>query len=526
MKAIHCASVFSDHCVLQRCKPIRIWGTAADDTPITVTLNGESVHTIACNHSWSVELPPMEAGGPYTLEVLSRDKVYQHFEDIMIGEVWLAGGQSNMEFKLEQDADGTTAMQEALTSKVRFYQVPQLAYKDNYFYRVEQENHWMLPTDEDLKIWSAVGYYFAAQLADKLNITVGVIGCNWGGTSACAWQDRESILSHEDTKIYWEEYEELVSKQDPEEYEKEWADYLAWHADWQPRMDAYYAEHPNADWDEAQAVVGLCRWPGPMGPKHEFRPCGLYETMLKRVAPYSLAGFIYYQGESDDHRPHSYYHLFKSMIATWRRDFRDDSLPFLCAQLPIHHYLSDSVIDKWCPIRQAQMKLHQEKIVDGIAVILDCGEYNNIHPVHKMEVGRRFALQALHHVYGLLPAKEAYGPIYKTHEITGNTVTVSFDYAEDGFLVKCDNDSTLEKCDNDSSLAADQKAKELTGFELSDSRGDFYPATAMIHGNQIILTSEWVANPVHARYFWIDYDEVKLFGANGLPVAPFHTDYN
>lgn len=522
MKAIHCASVFSNHCVLQRRKPIRIWGTAADDTAITVSLNNKSVHTTARNHSWSVELPAMEAGGPYILEVLSEGKVYQHFEDVMIGEVWLAGGQSNMEYKLEQDADGNLAMEQALNSNVRFYQVQQLAYKDDYFYRIEQENCWMLPTHEDLNLWSAVGYYFAAQLAAKLNITVGVIGCNWGGTSACAWQDKESILSHEDTRIYWEEYEELISKQNPEEYEQERADYLTWHADWQPRMDAYYAEHPNADWDEAQSVVGLCRWPGPMGPKHEFRPCGLYETMLQRVVPYTLAGFIYYQGESDDHRPHSYYHLFKSLIAAWRRDFQDSTLPFLCVQLPIHHYLSDEAIDKWCPIRQAQMQLHQEKIVDGIAVILDCGEYNNIHPVHKIEVGQRLALQALCHVYGMLPAKDAYGPIYKEHAIVGNAVTISFDYAENGFLVKGDN-ATQKVSDKNCYIT--NASDRISGFELADSRGDFYPAQASIQDNQIVLTSEWIANPVHARYFWIDYAEVTLFGANGLPVAPFNTTY-
>lgn len=517
MKAIHLAAVFSDHCVLQRGKPIRIWGTAESDTPITVTLNGESVQTTALHHEWSVVLPAMEAGGPYVLEVLSEGKAYQRLEDVMLGEVWLAGGQSNMEYKLEQDADGKEAMEQALTSQVRFYQVPRLAYKDDYFYRVEQENHWMLPTDKALPEWSAVGYYFAAGIAAKLNVTVGIIGCNWGGTSACAWQDKEGILAYKDTKIYWEEYADLIAGQDPEEYEKELADYLVWHADWQPRMDAFYAEHPTATWDEAQAVVGICKWPGPMGPKHEFRPCGLYETMLKRVAPYTLAGFLYYQGESDDHRPHSYYHLFKSMIATWRRDFKDDTLPFLCAQLPIHHYLSDTVMDKWCPIRQAQMQLHLEGVVDGIAVILDCGEYNNIHPIHKKEVGRRFALQALHHVYDLAPAADAYGPIYKEHTIVGNTVTISFDYAEEGFLSKATPNGT-------GSLLDSISASAISGFELADSRGDFYPAKATIQGNQIVLTSEWVPNPVAARYFWIDYAEVKLFGANGLPVAPFCTE--
>ena len=503
MKTIRCAAVFSDHCVLQRNKPIRIWGVAPDDTEIQVTLGTNTACTKSTKHSWVVTLPAMAAGGPYLLEVLSDGCVYQHLEDIMIGEVWLAGGQSNMEFALNADADGQTAISSAPSSNVRFYQVRQHSYKDVHFYWVEQDNHWMTGTGSEVGIWSAVGYYFAQTLAARLGITVGVIGCNWGGTSACAWQDKDSICQHEDTKIYWEEYAEILKNQDPAAYEKELEEYLVWHADWQPRMDAYYAEHPAATWDEAQAVVGICKWPGPMGPKHEFRPAGLYETMLQRVVPYTLGGAIYYQGESDDHRPKSYYHLFKSLIGVWRREFKDEALPFLCVQLPIHHYLSDEVNDKCCYIREAQMQLHKEQTVTGIAVAMDCGEYNNIHPVHKTEVGRRLALQALHHVYDQLPAEEAYGPIYKDMKVADSSLVLSFDHAEQGFLVK---------------------GETITGFEVTGGSDIYVPAKASIEGNCIRLSSPEVHTPVKARYLWIDYAEVSLFGANGLPVAPFRTD--
>ena len=275
MSKLRCASVFSDHCVLQQGKPIRIWGSSPDNRTITVRLNNQMVQTTSHHGKWSVELPPMAAGGPYILEIFDGDKLAVKLEDIMIGEVWLAGGQSNMEYKLEQDADAKEAFTQALKSKVRFFQVPQQAFKDEDFDRIEQDNHWMLPSDENLKIWSAVGFYFADKLSQVLDVTVGIIGCNWGGTSACAWQDKDSLLSHKDTRIYWDEYEELIQKQNPEEYEKEREDYFAWQADWQPRMDAFYAKNPTATWDEAQAVVGICRWPGPMRPKHEFRPCGL-----------------------------------------------------------------------------------------------------------------------------------------------------------------------------------------------------------------------------------------------------------
>ena len=501
-KIIHCAAVFSDHCVLQRNKEIRVWGTAAHGTKIEVSLNGKNAETVAQGHNWEVTLPSMEAGGPYVLKIASEGVVYQRFEDVMIGEVWLAGGQSNMEYMLKQDADGAAALERMADSNVRYYQVQQVPCIDDYFYRVEQENHWMLPDDEEKDTWSAVGYYFAERLAAELGITVGVIGCNWGGTSACAWQDKDSILSHEDTKIYWEEYAELLAKQDPAEYEKDWIGYYNWHADWQPRMDAFYAFHPTATWDEALAEVGECKWPGPMGPKHEFRPAGLYESMLQRVVPYTLGGVIYYQGESDDHRPEAYYHLFGSLIKTWRREFRDEKLPFLCVQLPIHHYEGDTVMDKWCAIREAQMKLHQEGEVTGIAVALECGEYNNIHPVHKTEVARRLAIQALYHVFDIGTEEEVYGPVFRSVAVNGSELLVSFYHAEHGFEVRGD---------------------EVKNFEIAGEDGKFVPACAEIRGSAVVLRSEEVKTPVKARYMWTDYAEITLFGANGLPVAPFRT---
>lgn len=501
-KIITCAAVFSDHCVLQRNKEIRVWGTAAHGTKIEVSIHGALASTVTQGHDWEVTLPAMKAGGPYVMEIASEGVVYQRFEDVMIGEVWLAGGQSNMEYQLRQDADGAKAMAQMADSNVRYYQVKQIPCMDDYFYRVEQENHWMLPDDEDRDTWSAVGYYFAKRLAAELGVTVGVIGCNWGGTSACAWQDKDSILSHEDTKIYWDEYAELIATQNPEEYEKEWIGYYNWHADWQPRMDAFYTANPTATWDEAQAAVGESKWPGPMGPKHEFRPTGLYECMLKRVVPYTLGGVIYYQGESDDHRPNAYYHLFGSLIQTWRREFRDETLPFLCVQLPIHHYDGDSVMDKWCAIREAQMRLHQEGVVTGIAVALECGEYNNIHPVHKTEVARRLAIQALYHVYGRGSEEEIYGPVFKAFSVNGSEVLVNFCHAEHGFKVCGD---------------------EIKNFEIAGSDGKFFPAEAEIRGSAVVLKSKEVKVPTAARYMWTDYAEVTLFGANGLPVAPFNT---
>lgn len=499
-KIVRCAAVFSDHCVLQRGKNIRIWGVADDDMKICVSLNGQSAETTVVCNKWEVQLPAMVAGGPYTMTISGDGEVFQEFTDVIIGEVWIAGGQSNMEFELRQEADGKAAIERSKHQNIRFYYVQKKAFMDEHFYEKERTNHWMTGEDKDVEIWSAVGYYFAEKLSENLDCCVGIIGCNWGGTSASAWQDKDSILSYEDTAIYWEEYAQLLAEQDPAEYEKELQEYKIWHADWQPRMDAYYAEHPNALWDEAQAVVGECKWPGPMGPKHEFRPCGLYETMLRRVTPYTLAGAIYYQGESDDHRPDSYYHLLKSLIATWRRDFKDEQLPFIYVQLPAHHYISNETNDHWCIIREAQMRLHKELKNTGLAVAMDLGEYNNIHPVHKTQVGQRLALQALYHVYGKCEKLKAYGPIYESHKLQGNALLLSLENSEKGLV---------------------QKETEVSGFEVAGEDGIFFPADVEIQENKLLVSAKAVPSPVKVRYLWVDYGICSIYGSNGLPLAPF-----
>lgn len=514
MSFVKCAAVFSDNMVLQRKKPIFIWGVADECSEITVVLKGASDQyfcsqpTKAKNKKWETSLPAMEAGGPYIMELLCNGTFIRSYKNIMIGEVWLAGGQSNMEYELQNELHGKEELASIKDYNIRFYQVNRNAYFDDYFYISESENTWMCPDEISGKTWSAVGYYFAKKLSLELNVTIGIIGCNWGGTSACAWQSKESLLKKESTSIYWTEFETLLAAQNAEEYAKERIDYSLWQADWQPRMDAYYREHPHALWQEALDVVGECKWPGPMGPMHEFRPGGLYSTMLQRIIPYTLAGCIYYQGESDDHRPTTYQDLLSSLIEQWRGDFKQDSLPFLFVQLPMHHNISEPHSDKWCFLREGQMQVHKTLKNTGIAVAIDCGQYNDIHPIHKAPVGLRLALQALHHVYDLLSENEVYGPIYQDYRVEDNGIYISFDYCNDGFLLK---NETAEKND------------KITGFELAGKDGIYYTADAQILHNQIYLTCSEVTAPISARYLWVDYSTVTLFGANGIPVAPFRT---
>lgn len=504
MGILSCAAIFSSNMVLQRNKNISVWGMAYDGWEVMVTLNGASVSAVTEKHCWKVSLPAMEAGGPYEMTVESNGEKLV-FSNVMIGEVWLAGGQSNMELELQNSLDGHEVVKNIKDVNVRFYYTKKNAYIDEYFYADERNNSWTEAAPENSACWSAVGYYFAKKLSEDLGVTVGVIGCNWGGTSASAWMSREMLEKDADTKTYVDEYDKAMEGKTFEQYCAELEEYEAWYAEWNPKIGEFYAKNPNATWDEAQAYAGPSRWPEPMGPKSPFRPAGVYETMLKRVMPYTLAGFIYYQGESDDHKPRTYYKLLKMLIEQWRSDWNDDSLPFIAVQLPMHMERGDENRTNWCYIREAQMRMHKTVKNTGIAVISECGEYGNIHPLNKQTVGERLELQALCHVYGKLSADEAYGAVYSSCEYKKDSLVLSFDFAKDGF---------------------DIKGEKPTGFEIAGSDKKFVPADVKIDGDKITLCAEGLSYPKYARYNWINFAEVTVFAKNGIPLAPFRTSRN
>ena len=504
MGILACAPIFSDHMVLQRGKNIKVWGIAYDGWKVEVSINGTTVTADTAEHKWMAVLPAMEAGGPYEMTISSNGEKIT-FTDIMVGEVWLAGGQSNMELELQNSLDGKNVVANIKDVNVRFYYTKKNAYIDEYFYADERNGGWTAASPETASAWSAVGYYFAKKLSEDLGVTVGVIGCNWGGTSASAWISRQMLETDIDTKTYVDEYDKAMEGKTFEQYCAELKEYEDWYNEWNPKIGEFYAKNPNATWDEAQAYAGPSRWPEPMGPKSPFRPAGVYETMLKRVMPYSLAGFIYYQGESDDHKPNSYYKLLKMLIEQWRSDWKDDTLPFIAVQLPMHMERGDENRTNWAVIREAQMRMHRTVKNTGIAVISECGEYGNIHPVDKRPVGERLELQALCHVYGKITADEAYGPVYKSCEYGENSLTLSFDYAKDGFEIR---------------------GEKPTGFEIAGEDKKFVAAKVEISGDKITLSSEAVNRPLYARYNWINFAEVTVFGKNGIPLAPFRTDYN
>lgn len=498
------ASVFSDHMVLQREKNVKVFGWGEDGQVVTVSFLEHTVGTKVEGERWEVILPPMKAsnGGEMIISCAGHNYTYIN---VAVGEVWLAGGQSNMEFELQNCIGGKEELKNDEECHVRFYYTQKNSYMDEVFYEQEKNSSWEVFGPEKARAWSAVGYFFAKRLSKVLGVTVGVIGCNWGGTSASAWMSKEALTADEELNTYVKEYETAIQGKSVEEQIKEYDEYTVYHTEWDKRCSKCYEENPQITWDEVLQICGENKYPGPMNCKNPYRPGGLYECMLKRVMPYTLRGFLYYQGESDDHKPNMYYKLFTRMIQQWREDWEDDTLPFLFVQLPMHRYSQDPDYKNWPLIREAQMRAYQTLKNTGIAVALDCGEFNEIHPKDKLPVGERLALQAMYHVYGIADEIEAFGPIYKSFTARDGRIILSFDYAGNGFVVQ---------------------GNQISGFEIAGASKEFVSAEAKIVGSEIYVSSDLVKKPMYVRYCWTNYSEVTVFGANGLPLAPFRTSRN
>ena len=493
------AAIFSDNMVLQRNKPICVFGeceTDIEDKTITVTLGEYSTAAETNSGKWYAYLPEMQAQDNLSLTISNSDGNKITFNNIAIGEVWLAGGQSNMEYFLANSKDAEKHMSDARKANIRYYNVPRCGMLNEELHNAEKNSRWELSNSDTLGMWSAVGCHFARNISEKLGCTVGIIGCNLGGTSASVWVDENTLSSDNDTNIYLEVYNKACGGLTENEQIKIYDEYLEYEKGWNERLAVIQKERPELSWEDVQKEIGECKWPGPMGIKNPYRPCGLYHTMIQRITPFTLRGIIYYQGEEDASRCDIYYKLFTKLISKWREDFKDSNMPFLCVQLPMFAY-ENALDDKtWPVIRESQMKASETLNNVHTAVILDCGELNNIHPIDKKPVGDRLSLLALKNVYGFDKC-DAYGPVLKAIEKTSYGYELSFNNAENGF---------------------DVRGKAL-GLEISYDGECFKEIIPEISGSSMKLKSD--VNAVEIRYQWFNYNEVTIFGKNGIPLAPF-----
>ncbi|MFR0950552.1 MAG: sialate O-acetylesterase [Ruminococcus callidus] len=390
---IHCAAIFTDHMLLQRGKSIAVFGTGTAGEPVTVSVPQRHCtvsSAVQQDGTWRVTLPPMPAGTGCTLTVNE-----QEFSDVAFEVYCWRAVQYGIYAERCQERNGGTGtvpeLQRAVFSVPRT--VPQTMPTLHGTLPLE------LPDPETSGTWSAAAYLAAKELAHTQGVPVGIIGCNYGGSSVSCWLPESDLQAHTAGHPYLQDYADAAAGKTDAEMIAEYDEYVAYHTAWESRMQKCYQEDSNMPWDEIIRRCGENRYPGPLGIKSPYRPAGMYHTMLQRVVPYTIRGFFYYQGENDEIRPDTYGTLLTMLIARWRQDFEDARLPFILVQLPMHTY-ADTPENGREPAAEAQMQVYQTVKHTGIAVILDCGEYCNIHPVDKHPVGHRLALQARQLVYG------------------------------------------------------------------------------------------------------------------------------
>lgn len=473
-------ALFTDHAVLQQGQDVPVWGWADHDERVSVTFRDQTVSTKAKNGQWRVNLKKLTPGKPAMLTIRGvTNRIMIH--DVLVGEVWIASGQSNMEWPLSRSLDSTNDIAAAANPMIRLFTVPKLKAK---FPTNDIASSWQECSPETVPGFSAVAYYFGRDLQKNRQVPVGLIHTSWGGSPAEAWMSSSLLAEREDYRqTILDAYEPALRK-----YE-----------------DARALFDMQTVRLKEQGLAQTNRAPYP-----PWRPGELYDGMIAPLIPYAIKGAIWYQGEANAGRAHQYRKLFPYLIFNWRSDWHQDDFPFLAVQLApfdknkkrtLEEISAAPVESDWAELREAQ--LYSTKVLPkvGLAVITDAGEQDDIHPRKKEPVGARLALAARHLAYGEKLTWS--GPLFKSMTLKYGNAILSFDHVGGGLEARGGN---------------------LTGFTICGEDRKFVRAKAEIIGDKIFVSSSEVLNPVAVRFGWADYPVVNLFNKEGLPASPFRTD--
>lgn len=480
-------SILSDRMVLQQRTEVSIWGWADPGETVTVRADwpkGGAVTSVAdAEGRWQVKLATPQAGGPYTLRVRGHNEII--IRDILMGEVWLGSGQSNMEMRLSSTENASEAIAAADYPNIRLFTVPRAANQEP---QRDCTGTWVECSAESIPNFSAVSYYFARKLHNELHVPVGMIHSSWGGTPAEAWTKKAALLEDAEFHPILEAWEDNIRQ-----YPQRMQAYLQALKEWERKV-AESADDENSKPAKPRA---------PYGPDNPRCPSVLYNAMIHPLIPYAIRGVIWYQGESNAGRAYQYRKLFPAMIRSWRESWGQGDFPFYFVQLANYKEPQDQPVeDTWAELREAQaMALTLPQT--GMAVAIDIGDAKTIHPTNKKDVGERLALWALAKDY---QKKNVFsGPVYRSMKIDGRRIILSFDYVDGGLIAK--------------------DGKPLSQFAIAGPDRRFVWADAQIVGDNVIVQSPQVTDPVAVRYAWqINPQGCNLFNKAGLPASPFRTD--
>jgi len=483
-------AIFGDGMVLQRGMEIPVWGWAEPGTKVSVHFREQaSEATTDENGKWKAVLKSEQVGEPGTLSVKAADEVLT-FKDVLVGEVWVCSGQSNMAMTVNRSIDGDLEALSADYPEIRLFKVP---LKVATSPQSDVAAQWVPCTPETAPTTTAVGFYFCRQLHHALGVPVGLVQTAWGGTRAEAWTSPDAMAKTEELKPILDTWDGQVKAYDAE---KDEAKYQAALKRWDAARIKAKEQGRNAP-----------RKPQKLGPPDASRhyPSNLYNAMIAPLTPYAIRGAIWYQGEGNANRAYQYRTLMPTMIQSWRDAWGQGDFPFYQVQLAnFRPVVNEPAPSSWAELREAQIMATQTLPNVGAVCITDIGAALDIHPKDKQNVGKRLARYALHHDYGmknLVPS----GPTYESWEV------------KDG--------KTLVHFHNHGAPLMAWYRKPVTGFQVAGEDKKWVWANAkIVNPTTVLLSHESVSKPVAIRYNWADNPQGTLYNNANLPASPFRTD--
>jgi sialate O-acetylesterase len=488
------AGVFGDHMVLQQEIAVPVWGWAAPGETVRVTFAGQEKSTTAdADGKWIVRLEPMKASTqPSNLTVAgTRSGESITYTDVVVGEVWVLGGQSNMGWGLKRSTGGDEAIKCANYPWLRYFSQHEMQHSDSPSSDVVKGAKWQTCTTNTAGAIYGVGFFFALTLHANKEVPIGLIHTAVGSTSGESWISRAALEA------------DPFFADSLEAYAKALNDYPAKAEKWNQKK-AEYAQLVEAAKKAGKSPPVKPDFVdnGPMGPSHIRRPGALYHGRVCPIQPYAIRGMIWYQGEGDSQikRAERYFPLLSTLARCWRADWKQGDFPILIVQLPRYDYISPWT--SYPLVREAQMRGSLKIPNAGLVITIDEGG-SNIHPPNKQPVGERLARLARAMVYG--EAIEGTGPLYESMEIKDDgSVILHFSHVADNLR---------------------SRVGDLLGFTACGADKVFHPALAEITGkNTVRVTCADVAVPVAVRYAWAPAPDCNLVNSDGLPASPFRTD--
>jgi len=480
-------ALFSDHMVLQRQMPLPVWGWADPGEPVVVVLGNQTHKTTTdAEGNWRVTLEPLSLGEVQTLVVEGKNRL--QVNDILVGEVWLCSGQSNMGWEVQKCWSADLDIAAAKFPNIRMITVGGPGSQTPV---PDFAGHWDVCTPKTVGRFSAVGYFFGRELHQILDVPIGLIDNAWGGSSCEAWIRRDLFAGDPMYKALLARWKKVEDEYDLEKEQAKLAEKMA---TWKRKA--------AASKQAGKRSPGKPQLNNPLLNQH--RPANLYNARLMPLLPFAMRGVIWYQGESNARRAYQYREMFPLMIQNWRDTWQQGDFPFYWVQLAdFTAETLDPGDSNWAELREAQTRTMDRLANTGEAVIIDLGEASDIHPRNKIDVARRLARWALVRDYGLDLVYQS--PRYDSMEVIDGKMMLHFK----------DVGQRLRTVD----------ARQVQGFAIAGADKKWVWAEAkIVDKNQIEVGSKVVPDPVAVRYAWANNPVCNVYNEQGLPLTPFRTD--